>query len=41
MKQEISPAGLQTLRALKASLDPQGILNPGKLLPELDLDVTR
>ncbi len=41
MRQEISPAGLQTLHALKASLDPQGILNPGKLLPELDLDVTR
>jgi alkyldihydroxyacetonephosphate synthase len=34
MKQEISPAGLQALRALKASLDPKGVLNPGKLLPE-------
>lgn len=41
MQQEISPAGLQTLHALKASLDPRGVLNPGKLLPELDLDVTR
>jgi alkyldihydroxyacetonephosphate synthase len=36
MKQEISPAGLQALHALKASLDPKGVLNPGKLLPELD-----
>jgi alkyldihydroxyacetonephosphate synthase len=35
MTQEISPAGLQSLRALKTSLDPKGILNPGKLLPEL------
>jgi alkyldihydroxyacetonephosphate synthase len=34
MKQEISPAGLQALHALKASLDPKRILNPGKLLPE-------
>jgi alkyldihydroxyacetonephosphate synthase len=36
MKLEISPAGLQTLHALKASLDPKRILNPGKLLPELE-----
>ncbi len=33
MPQEISPAGLQALRAIKDSLDPQGLLNPGKLLP--------
>ncbi|MCE9641834.1 MAG: hypothetical protein K8S22_17080, partial [Betaproteobacteria bacterium] len=33
-EQEVSPAGLQALRALKASLDPKQILNPGKLLPE-------
>jgi alkyldihydroxyacetonephosphate synthase len=31
--QEISPAGLQALQALKTSLDPKHILNPGKLLP--------
>ncbi len=36
MKQEISPAGLQALHALKTSLDPKHVLNPGKLLPELD-----
>ncbi len=36
MKQEISPAGLQALHALKACLDPEGVLNPGKLLPEPD-----
>jgi alkyldihydroxyacetonephosphate synthase len=34
MKMEISPTGLQALYALKASLDPKRILNPGKLLPE-------
>jgi alkyldihydroxyacetonephosphate synthase len=32
--QELSPAGLVALRALKTALDPQHILNPGKLLPE-------
>jgi len=32
--QELSPAGLAALRALKTALDPQHILNPGKLLPE-------
>jgi alkyldihydroxyacetonephosphate synthase len=36
IKQEISPVGLQVLRALKNSLDPKQILNPGKLLPEPD-----
>lgn len=33
--QEVSPTGLQALRALKTSLDPKQVLNPGKLLPEL------
>jgi alkyldihydroxyacetonephosphate synthase len=33
--QELSPAGLVALRALKTALDPKHILNPGKLLPEL------
>ena len=30
--QEIGPVGVQTLRAIKASLDPAGILNPGVLI---------
>jgi alkyldihydroxyacetonephosphate synthase len=34
MTQEVSPAGLQALHALKTSLDPKHVLNPGKLLPE-------
>jgi alkyldihydroxyacetonephosphate synthase len=33
--QELSPAGIQALHALKNSLDPKRILNPGKLLPDL------
>jgi len=33
VNQEISPVGLQALRALKKSLDPKHVLNPGKLLP--------
>jgi alkyldihydroxyacetonephosphate synthase len=32
--QELSPAGLQALQALKTSLDPKHVLNPGKLLPD-------
>jgi alkyldihydroxyacetonephosphate synthase len=34
MHDEIGPLGVAALRALKATLDPSGILNPGKLLPE-------
>lgn len=30
---ELSPATLQLMRNIKAQFDPQGILNPGKLLP--------
>lgn len=33
MQQEVSPGGVQALRALKAELDPAGIMSPGKLLP--------
>ena len=33
MEREIGEQGVQALRALKAQLDPAGIMNPGKLLP--------
>ena len=32
---EIGDLGVETLRAVKARLDPTGILNPGKLIPPL------
>jgi glycolate oxidase len=31
-----SPAQLDVMRAIKTVFDPQGILNPGKVLPEHD-----
>jgi alkyldihydroxyacetonephosphate synthase len=31
---EIGDTGVATLRALKRELDPSGIMNPGKLLPD-------
>lgn len=31
---EIGPLGIDLLRAAKAELDPNGILNPGKLIPD-------
>jgi len=31
---EVGPLGVEVLRAVKAVLDPAGVLNPGKLLPE-------
>jgi alkyldihydroxyacetonephosphate synthase len=30
---ELGPAGTDVLRRIKAALDPDGILNPGVLLP--------
>ncbi|KAF1014001.1 MAG: putative FAD-linked oxidoreductase [Stenotrophomonas maltophilia] len=33
MAQAFTPATLATMRAIKATLDPDGILNPGKVLP--------
>ena len=34
MNDEIGPLGVEVVRAVKGVLDPAGILNPGKLLPE-------
>jgi alkyldihydroxyacetonephosphate synthase len=33
MRDEIGDLGIQVLRAVKSTLDPAGILNPGKLIP--------
>lgn len=37
---ELDPAGLAAQRAIKAALDPNGILNPGRVLPEPEPDPT-
>jgi alkyldihydroxyacetonephosphate synthase len=34
MREEVGAQGVKALRALKADLDPEGIMNPGKLLVE-------
>ena len=39
--QELSAAGIRALYALKDSLDPQHVLNPGKLLPQPSVDHLR
>jgi alkyldihydroxyacetonephosphate synthase len=33
LEAEVGPVGVDLLRTVKAHLDPQGILNPGVLLP--------
>lgn len=33
MRDEIGDLGVTVLRAVKAALDPAGIMNPGKLIP--------
>ena len=34
MRAEVGDLGLELLRAAKERLDPRGIMNPGKLLPD-------
>ncbi|MFD2092678.1 FAD-binding oxidoreductase [Blastococcus deserti] len=34
MEREVGPLGVEVLRAVKSRLDPEGICNPGVLLPE-------
>ena len=34
MRSEVGETGVEALRTLKERLDPAGIMNPGKLLPE-------
>ena len=36
LEQQVGPRGLTLMRAIKSALDPDGILNPGKILPEFD-----
>ena len=33
LAREIGPVGVSILRAVKAAVDPDGILNPGVLVP--------
>jgi alkyldihydroxyacetonephosphate synthase len=34
LAQEVGPLGVDVLRTVKQRLDPQGICNPGVLLPD-------
>jgi alkyldihydroxyacetonephosphate synthase len=36
MAEELGPEGMDALRRVKAALDPDGLMNPGKLLPPKD-----
>ena len=35
VKEDLDPVALAQMQAIKRALDPRGILNPGKLLPDL------
>lgn len=32
LREEVGPVGLEAMRQLKATLDPRGLMNPGKVL---------
>ena len=36
LSKALDPAALSLMRRIKAQFDPDGILNPGKLLPDAD-----
>ena len=40
LEREIGVEGVAAIRALKAELDPAGIMNPGKLLPAIGASVS-
>ena len=33
VEEDLSPTGLKAVKALKAGLDPNDIMNPGKIIP--------
>jgi alkyldihydroxyacetonephosphate synthase len=41
MEPYLGPSGVRWLAALKSTLDPQGVMNPGKLVPELSTEAGR
>jgi glycolate oxidase len=36
LESQVGPRAVEVMRAIKAALDPEGILNPGKVLPDRD-----